>query len=960
MKDSSSKEKLSILEKEFSNLSKFEEKLYEIHIIEFEEKFEKVLKLTQHEFVKEFENRVKLVLEDMYSPLAFKNEKLGVLVKNNTKRIFEEMYKKHYKGVKDNYKPKVKQTGVINFNKHCKRSSNVPLHTCKGKFFPVYDEEKEISYLICLKCEMVYFSSAVLMSCEMCDAEFYTTVSGASVYNDLVPATWEKYHCSALINDQMRCIKCKDVLYLKVKENMLKCQSCKFEAEPKTIVWICMLCKGEFKAEAKAYNKLEYKLIKLAIKEALLNKQHSKPLNLPCCNKKLDDLTFNHKKECIGLLYQSDLIKGRRIVVCEKCKMMNDFDKFIWTCPFCYRRFKQKPKEEDEGSEKLERRLKRSETDKPSSSKGFKSKFSNYRSMDEGSEGNGKNNGYNDNNKSIDNSTSNSNTRDKDDEQSYYKKKLVYNQAMNKSVSSTDTRIDKLSDSKSKKEHLNLNNSIHAIASTSNIKYPYKNDVIEEEANESEELHRKPKNLKNLSYSYNDDESQNKDITTNQPTPQKALGLMKLIERGNNFGRKSPEFEAIRDNRPIRKTIKMEEVPSEIKESMGINKAKGNFEPVKEIIREEIKDNKYLRINKSTKEIISPVFVKTPNDSNKGLLCKNMIEVKEININKNNKAEEDIIKSKQLNESIGNTSIQTNSSKTTTSSSIDEAINFDEKGDFNINDFKLSEQIGEGAWGKIYLAKHKKTQAMYSMKKIIASDEGEIEQIYREYELVNSVKHPGILRIISCNSKMLDETTYALYVLMDLAKCDWDKEIKNRQPFKQYYTEDELLSILKQITSSLSFLQTKNISHRDIKPQNILVFENMIYKISDFGEAKEIIRRKRNQTDTLRGTELFMSPVLFYALQNNMYDIKHNCYKSDVYSLGLSMVYAAALAYNPIYEMRGCNDSKSIAAILNKYFKHRYSGKFTGLLLKLIELNENLRVDFAQLNEYLKVYFNDK
>ena len=51
-----------------------------------------------------------------------------------------------------------------------------------------------------------------------------------------------------------------------------------------------------------------------------------------------------------------------------------------------------------------------------------------------------------------------------------------------------------------------------------------------------------------------------------------------------------------------------------------------------------------------------------------------------------------------------------------------------------------------------------------------------------------------------------------------------------------------------------------NIVHRDIKPQNILKFNNGLYNIADFGEAKEIKISK--QLNTLRGTELYMSPLL--------------------------------------------------------------------------------------------------
>ena len=88
-------------------------------------------------------------------------------------------------------------------------------------------------------------------------------------------------------------------------------------------------------------------------------------------------------------------------------------------------------------------------------------------------------------------------------------------------------------------------------------------------------------------------------------------------------------------------------------------------------------------------------------------------------------------------------------------------------------------------------------------------------------------------------------------------------------------------------------LQKNNVSHRDIKPQNILIFEGgeypntdtVLYKLADFGEAKELIKDlEATNKQTLRGTELYMAPVLFQALRSKkmIKYIKHNTYKSDV------------------------------------------------------------------------------
>ena len=64
-------------------------------------------------------------------------------------------------------------------------------------------------------------------------------------------------------------------------------------------------------------------------------------------------------------------------------------------------------------------------------------------------------------------------------------------------------------------------------------------------------------------------------------------------------------------------------------------------------------------------------------------------------------------------------------------------------------------------------------------------------------------------------------------------------------------------------------LQKANVSHRNIKPENILVCSAGILKIADFGEPKKIINKNNDNTikQTIRGTKLYMSPILSYSLK---------------------------------------------------------------------------------------------
>ena len=273
--------------------------------------------------------------------------------------------------------------------------------------------------------------------------------------------------------------------------------------------------------------------------------------------------------------------------------------------------------------------------------------------------------------------------------------------------------------------------------------------------------------------------------------------------------------------------------------------------------------------------------------------------------------------------------------------------NFDDK---NYNYIKL---IGEGSYGKIYLVEDKTTKEEYALKKVICTDYQELLKYKKEFELIYSLKNPNIMRIYKLQIKNLDLTTSCLYVLMERAQIDWNIEVKHRKLAKKYYKESEIISILKQLSQGLFFLQKNKIAHRDIKPQNILIFPNNVYKIADMGEAKEI-DKNRMQMATLRGSELFMSPLLYEGLKYNKKNIRHNPYKSDMFSLGLCFLYAICLNLKVLEYIREMKDMNSIKNILNKFLNTNiYSNKLIEIIYRMIDLQEEKRFDFEELEKEL-------
>ena len=274
--------------------------------------------------------------------------------------------------------------------------------------------------------------------------------------------------------------------------------------------------------------------------------------------------------------------------------------------------------------------------------------------------------------------------------------------------------------------------------------------------------------------------------------------------------------------------------------------------------------------------------------------------------------------------------------------------------EFNFNDYKIITQLGQGTFGKIYLVQDKKNQ-LFSMKKIILSEELDVQSVINEYKMCQKLFHENIVKILGIYNNKLDSTTYVVYVLMEVGMTDWEKQITSYADKKLEYSEKNLIDIIKQLSAVLSFLQKNNTSHRDIKPQNILVFKDNIYKLADFGEAKQIDNMKNLLVNySLRGTELYMSPLLFNGLRNGQIDIKHNLFKSDVYSLGLCLLFAAVTNNKPLYEIRKFIDMKNVKIYLDKLLKRKYSQNFINLLSSMLEIHEKNRPDFIELEQIMK------
>ena len=270
----------------------------------------------------------------------------------------------------------------------------------------------------------------------------------------------------------------------------------------------------------------------------------------------------------------------------------------------------------------------------------------------------------------------------------------------------------------------------------------------------------------------------------------------------------------------------------------------------------------------------------------------------------------------------------------------------------NLSEFVDLKELGKGSFGSIYSTKWIKNNKIYALKKERLPNNFELEKRQTKMKMmINFVKKTnsdGVIRMYG-DLTQKSEKGYIYYSIMEIAETDWEKEIIERNKQIKFYTEKEITDIMLQLIHTFALLQKNHITHRDIKPQNILISEGK-YKIADFGESRTL-KRDGLVVQRVRGTELYMSPILFHGLHMRMIQIRHNSYKSDVFSLAMCILLAASLIGQSLVDIRELTDMILIQQIVVGHLADKYSSKFINILLLMLQVNENLRPDFIELEK---------
>ena len=851
----------------FRNQKQIENEIFRIYEEEYNELFENILIKEESIFIQNLSKNVKLTLIELFSETIFENEKIISSINLMERHFYKNMYlydrEKLLKTLKYKGKFFIENGQNFSFLKHCSYQKNEPNHICnkKNNFIIVLDTdykadlkgiknihrkgsstEYNIIYaIICTNCLKSYKSNYIKLFCNFCSIPYYTRIiTSNEIYNNnLQPATWDKYHCHLIINQQMNCIKCQSPLFLDLKEGKLICKNCNFCDEPCNINWTCIKCGENFNSNAKIYNPYEFKPFSNAIKKGIFEKKSALPDKIPCGH---NPNLIIHNNNCDGKLYFTEL-NGIQMVLCSKCKVMIKYQKFIFECVECGKKYRKKDIED----------------------------FFN---------------GQNLNNGNLD----------------YNIKKNIYNfNEYNNNINNEKNKDIKR-------------------FSTKNFYSPRPNAGILNRFNffNNEILHniiksRSREKLSELDKEIIDNKEEKKEDKSKENT-NKELNLMKTInslKSKRSFSSNKKDLKTISDNNQPK-------LLSKFKKKMSVKS----------------KEEEYF--SSSSEENDKPKYQLIKRKESQSL--DKLLKIRKLS-SINQKKSETIIKkipSGQLNE--------------------EETIYLPI---FDVTNYEIISQIGTGRKSKIFCVKLFDDNIFYAMKKKVLKDnKKEMDNLIFSYALQYSLMNNYYITHIYGINFSKDEFS----VLEEIGINSWESEIATMKKMGKFYSEEDLINIIYQISLSLETLEKRNLCHFNINPQNILVFKDKIYKLTDLEYIQFI-----NEKNLINNNNNYMSPQLFNYYHNKDKDnVFVDLIKNDVYSLGLCIIYTMTKTddyFNNIFNNFVSKNINNNDHLIDGYLKYPmsnmnsvdcYDNKFIYLMKQMLNRNEEKRFNFTQINTYIR------
>lgn len=239
----------------------------------------------------------------------------------------------------------------------------------------------------------------------------------------------------------------------------------------------------------------------------------------------------------------------------------------------------------------------------------------------------------------------------------------------------------------------------------------------------------------------------------------------------------------------------------------------------------------------------------------------------------------------------------------------------------HLGDYVLGAELGRGSFAKVYLATNKQTGEQRAVKKIQSTrlSAKMLQNLESEISILRNFQHDNIVKLYG-----IQKTRSHVYLVLEFCGGgDLHKYIRTHGKLKESVAQH----FMRHLAAGLAFLYARQLIHRDIKPQNLLLTaraDNACLKIADFGFARHL--EAASLAETLCGSPLYMAPEI---LTFQRYDAK-----ADLWSAGA--VLFEMIAGRPPYN--GQNQSELVHNIRTKEIRLPSGTRITQSCVAIIQM----------------------
>lgn len=253
--------------------------------------------------------------------------------------------------------------------------------------------------------------------------------------------------------------------------------------------------------------------------------------------------------------------------------------------------------------------------------------------------------------------------------------------------------------------------------------------------------------------------------------------------------------------------------------------------------------------------------------------------------------------------------------------------------EFNLNkrfqlgkSFKPLDKLGEGSYGTVYKVKNEETDQHFAIKIIKMSNtfEGVPVSALREIVFLKSLSHPNILKL---HNVCLGEK----HIELCLDYCDYDlnKFMKIYKNENTIYTMELIKELISQLLLGMSFIHSRKILHRDLKPGNLLI-QNGVVKIADLGLSRMYSLPNRPYTKEV-STLWYRAPELLLGFDTYSTSL-------DMWSIGC--IFGEMLIKEPMFP--GTSEMEQLNVLFKTF------GTFNNEMLPGVEFFPNYNANFKK------------